>query len=346
MTVITNRFLTQEALTFLRYIVDHDGKALPPERQLAAALGIGKTTINGLRKSLAEQGLITFDKYDGAHISQAGKRELDAQEAANAVRAGAAAFMQKPIALDRIKPNPRNPRKYFDADALAELAASIREYGLRQPIELRDLGQGAFEISTGERRWRALCLNRDLYNGPADLAPDHYQIKPGEGEARDRAIALIENMQRENLSPMEEARAFDELANLGWSNTDIADRIKKTVRFVQDRRALTAQLAPEIVTALEQGQITISHAREIARADHATQLECLEIIHDMPTGDDLAAFIRTRVDVTSTQTRDQQDMDLSMPDHTAPEETEEDDGEEIIDDDPEQTNDQPAEPPC
>ncbi len=353
------KIITAEALAFLKWVNDHPNQELPAFRTLGAELGISHTAVNKFRVKLVEAGLMVID-IDGPFLTDAGIRELDAQKAANADREGVdlTAQARASIPLTAIRPSALNPRKHFDQDALEELAASIRQDGLIEPLKLHELGAGQYEIIAGERRWRALCINRDLYNCSPDLEPEDYRIKPFQSEARHRAIALIENMQRENLSPMEEARAFDALADCGWSNGDIADAIKKTVRFVQDRRALTAKLAPEIVTALEQGQITVSHARELARANHAIQLEWLDVTHGMSIDEDVAAFVRTRIEAPPKEKPHQRTMGLAQPDQTEPEETKEDDGEETIDDDqpgeadappedddPEQTNEQPAEPP-
>src|SRR5215471_4695346 len=106
------------------------------------------------------------------------------------------------IEIERILPNPHQPRKNFDEDALNELANSIRSHGVVQPIVVRPLEDGFFQLIAGERRWRA-SQRAGLIKVPAVVRHS------GEHDALE--IALIENLQREDLNPIEEAQAYERL---------------------------------------------------------------------------------------------------------------------------------------
>src|SRR4029077_2282474 len=106
------------------------------------------------------------------------------------------------IAIGAITPNPRQPRQHFDEDALEELASSIREVGLLQPVVVRKLMPGGYELVMGERRWRA-CQRAGLEHVPAIVrgTPDNELLRE----------ALMENLHREQLNPLEEAAAYQQL---------------------------------------------------------------------------------------------------------------------------------------
>ncbi|OYW02962.1 MAG: hypothetical protein B7Z61_11185 [Acidobacteria bacterium 37-71-11] len=124
------------------------------------------------------------------------------------------------VAIGEIRPNPLQPRRQFAAASLEELAASIREHGLLQPVVVSRSPAGGYELIAGERRWRASRL-AGLERIPVvlrDAVPDADQL----------ALALIENLQREDLTPIEEARAYHHLrAELGLAQEAIAARVGK-----------------------------------------------------------------------------------------------------------------------
>src|SRR5215470_19143582 len=123
------------------------------------------------------------------------------------------------IDIDRILPNSHQPRKNFDENALIELADSIREHGVVQPVVVRPLEDGFFQLIAGERRWRA-CQRIGLTRVPAVVR------QAAENAALE--LALIENLQREDLNPIEEAEAYERLiVHFGLTQEDVARRVGK-----------------------------------------------------------------------------------------------------------------------
>ncbi|GIW29527.1 MAG: chromosome partitioning protein ParB [Meiothermus sp.] len=155
-----------------------------------------------------------------------------------------------PLAL--IKPNPGQPRRLFDPAALEELAASIKEKGLLQPLLVRPKGD-MYELVAGERRFKASQI--------AGLREVPVVIKDiGEREALE--IALIENLQREDLNPMEEAEGYKRLVEMGMTQEEVAKAVGKARVTVTNALRLL-QLTPEIKKALEENKISAGHARAL-----------------------------------------------------------------------------------
>lgn len=170
------------------------------------------------------------------------------------------------IALSKISRNPSQPRTQFGAEAIAELAASIRERGVLQPVLLRPHGDG-YQVVAGERRFLA-AGEAGFHTIPAIIRP-----------LTDREallIALIENLQRENLNPMDEARAYYRLAtDYGLGHEEIGQRVGKDRSTVSNVLRFN-NLPAEVQTLLEAGTITGGHARALlglqggkAQVDHA-----------------------------------------------------------------------------
>ncbi len=153
-----------------------------------------------------------------------------------------------------LKPNPHQPRQEFDEEALKELADSIREHGIIQPIIAEDAGDGTYFIIAGERRTRAARL--------AGLSKVPVIIKKF-SDGRKLEIALIENIQRENLNPVEEAQAYHRLMALSNLNQEeAAARVGKNRSTVANALRLL-KLPEDMLSSLAQGQITPGHARAI-----------------------------------------------------------------------------------
>lgn len=153
-----------------------------------------------------------------------------------------------------ISPNPFQPRAAFDDTALAELTASIREKGLLQPIVVRRVGNDRYQLIAGERRFRA-AQRAGLERIPIVVRD------ADDGEALE--LALIENLQRENLNPVEEARAYQRLADeFGLAQEDIARRVGKSRSTVTNSLRLL-QLPAEVLAQLESGALTAGHARSL-----------------------------------------------------------------------------------
>lgn len=162
------------------------------------------------------------------------------------------------IAVDRITPNPKQPRIAADPAALADLTASIREHGVLQPILVRPLERGHYEIVAGERRWRAVtALALALIPAIIEEMSDEQAIE----------IAVIENLQRENLSPLDEAAIFARMTSeLGYSIRKLANKLGKDKGYIENRLRLVA--APVDVRALvAERSDTISHAYELMKID-------------------------------------------------------------------------------
>lgn len=150
-----------------------------------------------------------------------------------------------------VQPNPKQPRKAFDQERLEELASSIREHGLVQPIVVRPKG-GKYEIVAGERRWRASQL-AGLTKVPA-LIRDF-------SEAETMEIALIENLQREDLNPLEEAEAFRVLIEeYHLTQDELARRLGKSRPQITNTLRLL-QLSPEARREVQAGRLSMGHAK-------------------------------------------------------------------------------------
>lgn len=176
-----------------------------------------------------------------------------AAEPSNApVEAGAPARRELPIEF--LKPNPDQPRRIFDKDAIEELAASIKARGLLQPVLVRPKGKDHFEIVAGERRWRAAQL-AELHKIPVII-----RELTDEETAE---IALVENVQRVDLSPVEEATAYCRLADhYGRTQEEIAKAVGKSRSHVANIMRLL-NLPQKALDALSSGAISMGHARAL-----------------------------------------------------------------------------------
>ncbi|RKO65521.1 ParB/RepB/Spo0J family partition protein [Desulfofundulus salinus] len=164
------------------------------------------------------------------------------------------------IRVDEVQPNPRQPRQAIDQEKIQELALSIQEHGVVQPIVVRPVPGGKYEIIAGERRWRA-CRMLGLEFIPA-IIRDY-------GDLEASAISLIENVQREDLNPLEEAVAYRRLIDeFGLTQEDIARLVAKSRPFIANTLRLLS-LPPEVQDMLNAGLITAGHARAILSLDDA-----------------------------------------------------------------------------
>ena len=178
---------------------------------------------------------------------------------AGAPRSGLASI---PVA--RIEPLPGQPRQIFDDDALDDLARSIAQRGVIQPVIVRPLERkGRYQLVSGERRWRA-AQRAKLHEIPAIIRDlDQREVM---------AIALIENIQREDLNPIEEARAYQHLADEeGMSQAEIAELVDKSRSHVANHQRLLA-LPEKVIAYVERGQLSMGHARALIGHDAAEML--------------------------------------------------------------------------
>lgn len=176
--------------------------------------------------------------------------------------------MQVPV--HSVRPNPHQPRKLFDAHSLDELSSSIRQYGVLQPISVRRLPGGQYELIAGERRLRA-AMKAGLSRIPAiavDMCDDDSAV-----------VALIENVQRQDLSFLEEAEAYSTLLTKhGFTQEELAVKIGKNQSTVANKLRLL-KLSPAVMRVISDEQLTERHARALLRLpDEETQLDVLKTI--------------------------------------------------------------------
>ncbi|KQR15559.1 ParB/RepB/Spo0J family partition protein ParB [Deinococcus sp. Leaf326] len=194
-------------------------------------------------------------------------RGLDALLSRPAAEAGTPSLNVQTLKTERISQAAYQPRQVFAPEALAELAQSIREKGVLQPLLVRPRGD-AFEIVAGERRWRASQL--------AGLTELPVIIRDlGDREALE--IAIVENLQREDLGPLEEARAYQALLDQGLNQEGVAQAVGKGRSTVANALRLLT-LPPEALRALEAGEISAGHARAILAQPDADRSWALEQI--------------------------------------------------------------------
>lgn len=158
------------------------------------------------------------------------------------------------LPVESIVPNAGQPRRIFDPEALQELAESIRIYGILQPINVRPIGEDRYEIIAGERRWRASQI-AGLTEVPVSIrAADEQEVLQ---------MALVENIQREDIGPLECARAYKRLSDeFGLTQETIADRVGKARTSVTNTMRLL-NLPKKVQDGLESGKLTEGHARAL-----------------------------------------------------------------------------------
>ncbi len=158
------------------------------------------------------------------------------------------------LPISQVEPGLNQPRKHFDPEALEDLAQSIRQHGIIQPLTVRRLPSGYYQIIAGERRWRA-AKQAGLSEVPAVIV-----------EADDRKVmelGLIENLQREDLNPAEEARGYQVLmTEYGLTQEQVAERMGKSRPAVANTLRLLA-LPQEVLKLVEEGALSAGHARPL-----------------------------------------------------------------------------------
>ena len=158
------------------------------------------------------------------------------------------------LPIHKVEPNPHQPRHDFDQEELENLAASITEHGVVQPLTVRETGNGYYQIIAGERRWRAARI-AGLHEVPAVII-----------EADDRKtmeLALIENLQRQDLNPVEEAQGYQVLmTEYGLTQEETAQRVGKSRPAVANALRLMS-LCPEVLDMVRSGKLSAGHARAV-----------------------------------------------------------------------------------
>lgn len=177
------------------------------------------------------------------------------------LRAGASAGVRE-VPIEQVQPNPDQPRRRFDSEALADLAASIREKGVLQPLLVREKGDG-FEIVAGERRWRAAQMAQ-LHSVPI-LVRAYTDTEVLE-------VAIIENIQRADLSPVEEASAYRQLIErFGHTQEKLAETLGKSRSYIANALRLLS-LPDDVIGMVETGALSAGHARALVTSDRASKL--------------------------------------------------------------------------
>jgi ParB family chromosome partitioning protein len=176
----------------------------------------------------------------------------------------AAVFADVPISS--VSPNPHQPRVHFDEDTLLELSSSIAEMGVLQPILLRPLAEGEYELIAGERRWRA-AKRAGLTTIPAVIRPTD--------EVGSVEQALVENLHRQDLTPLEEAAAYHQLIeDFELTHDQLSDRIGKSRSAITNSMRLLG-LPPTVQRLLADGQLSAGHARALLGTPDRTRQEKL-----------------------------------------------------------------------
>ncbi|MGQ4382117.1 ParB/RepB/Spo0J family partition protein [Streptomyces sp. SAS_270] len=234
------------------------------EKSASAAVGGASTSPTAVPVLTAERGVAAAKVAGLPPVS----RETEVPSQFGSVEAPAtpvgAHFAELP--LDFITPNPRQPREVFDEDALAELVTSIKEVGLLQPVVVRQVGPSRYELIMGERRFRA-CREAGL-----DAIPAIVRATDDEKLLLD---ALLENLHRAQLNPLEEAAAYDQLLkDFNCTHDQLADRIGRSRPQVSNTLRLL-KLSPAVQRRVAAGVLSAGHARALLSVDDSEEQDRL-----------------------------------------------------------------------
>ncbi|MGW0464973.1 ParB/RepB/Spo0J family partition protein [Streptomyces sp. NPDC003027] len=238
--------------------------AAPQERQApAVGMGSGSTSPGAIPALSSDRGVAAAKVAALPQSPQSPDAAVpvpvpaaEAEPVAELDSPAGAHFAELP--LEFITPNPRQPREVFDEDALAELVTSIKEVGLLQPVVVRQLGPERYELIMGERRWRA-CREAGLERIPAIVrATDDEKLL---------LDALLENLHRAQLNPLEEAAAYDQLLkDFNCTHDQLADRIGRSRPQVSNTLRLL-RLSPPVQRRVAAGVLSAGHARALLSVD-------------------------------------------------------------------------------
>ena len=223
------------------------------------------------------------------------------------------------VPIDHIEPNPEQPRMVFEPEALNELAASIREHGVLQPILVRPLGPNTYQIVAGERRWRASRL-AGLETIPAliEEIDDDTALE----------IAIIENLQREDLTPLDEAAMYDRMVHEhGYSIRKLADKLGKDKGYLENRLRL-ADAPPEIRELVSLRKDSLSHAYELMKVEDPKKRR--RLAEQVARGELTLIKLRDKIEGRRSRpgaTDDESDASVAVA--IEPERTEEDERDEL-----------------
>jgi ParB family chromosome partitioning protein len=240
-----------------RILGDAQGDAVAQQKR-GLGKGLGALIPSATQKSAGDHGGTGTALADQqAHRSPGRHAHPAALEDQRPVGEVPGAYFEE-IAIAAVTPNPRQPRQAFDEDALDELAASVREVGLLQPVVVRKVMPGHYELIMGERRWRA-CQRAGLDHVPAIVreAPDDDLLRD----------ALIENLHREQLNPLEEAAAYQQLLDdFGATHEELAGKIGRSRPHISNTLRLLS-LPPAVQKRVAAGVLSAGHARALLGLD-------------------------------------------------------------------------------
>lgn len=237
--------------------------AAPQEKQVPSA-GAGTSASGAAPVMTAERG-VAAAKVTTLGVVPEPSGPISEQDGAGGPSEVVGAFFAE-ILIDSITPNPRQPREVFDEDALAELVTSIKEVGLLQPVVVRQTGAERFELIMGERRWRA-CREAGLERIPSIVrATDDEKLL---------LDALLENLHRAQLNPLEEAAAYDQLLKeFKCTHDQLADRIGRSRPQVSNTLRLL-RLSPPVQRRVAAGVLSAGHARALLSVDDSEEQDRL-----------------------------------------------------------------------
>ena len=168
------------------------------------------------------------------------------------------------LKIDKIVTNSNQPRKYFDNGKMSELKDSIKNSGLLQPITVRKISNGKYEIVAGERRYRA-CRELGMESIPV--------IEMNVGDARGYELSVLENIQRENLNPIEEAESYLMLMEVyGYTQEKLSEKLGKTRSSVSNKMRIL-KLPASVKEMVKKGEISYGHARTLLSLSHEKKIE-------------------------------------------------------------------------
>ncbi|MFD3656310.1 ParB/RepB/Spo0J family partition protein [Streptomyces sp. NPDC058620] len=237
--------------------------AAPQERQVGSpGAGPGATPVLTAERGVAAAKVTTLP---AAPVVPEPTVPVSGPEASAETRDAAGAYFAE-VLLGSITPNPRQPREVFDEDALAELVTSIKEVGLLQPVVVRKVAEDRYELIMGERRWRA-CREAGLERIPAIVrATDDEKLL---------LDALLENLHRAQLNPLEEAAAYDQLLrDFKCTHDQLADRIGRSRPQVSNTLRLL-RLSPPVQRRVAAGVLSAGHARALLSVEDSEEQDRL-----------------------------------------------------------------------
>ncbi|MGW6061296.1 ParB/RepB/Spo0J family partition protein [Streptomyces sp. NPDC055189] len=241
--------------------------AAPTEKSTAQAMSGAAASPSAVPVLTAERGVAAAKVAALPQSPVSHETEEPPNAAAEAEESSVGAHFAE-LPLDFITPNPRQPREVFDEDALAELVTSIKEVGLLQPVVVRQVEPSRYELIMGERRWRA-CREAGLERIPSIVrATDDEKLL---------LDALLENLHRAQLNPLEEAAAYDQLLkDFNCTHDQLADRIGRSRPQVSNTLRLL-KLSPAVQRRVAAGVLSAGHARALLSVEDSEEQDRLAL---------------------------------------------------------------------